>query len=112
GWRPPGAAGRAPSAGGALGPPRAATVQPLCASASPGARPLPPAAPVTITRRRSGEVLAAIARVLRSCQPVSLPVPVGNVGRILVPVPRARVTAEVVGRIACVQRVPDPPGRK
>ena len=47
---------------GTPGASQAATEQPLCASASTMARPMPPAAPVTSTRRPLGAVLSAAMR--------------------------------------------------
>src|SRR5437588_1586530 len=88
-----------------------ASQPPRTATASTSALPIPPAAPVTITRRPAGEVLAGIGVLECSAQPVALPVPVRDVGRILVPVPGARVAAEVVRWIARVQRIADPPDR-
>jgi hypothetical protein len=59
------------SATGAPGASHAATRQRLCASASTIARPMPPAAPVTITRRPLGVVLAGIITTVRASQPAS-----------------------------------------
>src|SRR6202035_213391 len=45
-------------------------------------------------------------------EPVALPVSLRDVGRVLVPVPRARVAAIVVGRVARVERIADPANRQ
>src|SRR5947209_11230143 len=97
------------SAMGAPALSQAATAQSQAAREATMARPIPPAAPLTMKRRAHGAVLV-IRRHAR--ESVTAPVALGNVGGILVPVPRARVTAVVVGRIARVERIADPADRQ
>src|SRR4051794_980515 len=86
---------------------RPATGAPRRSSSAAGAEPIPPRAPVTMTRRPAGDSGSSV-----SLEPIALPVAVGDVGRVLVPVPGARVAVEVAGRVARVDGVADPADRE
>src|SRR4051794_35503842 len=83
-----------------------ATVEPHASSSSTTARPMPPRAPVTMTRRPRGVSASG------PLEAIALPVAVGDVGRVLVPVPGARIAVVVVRRVARVDRVADPLNRE
>src|ERR1044072_6173919 len=70
-----------------------ATVQPAPSSSATIALPSPPSAPVT----------SAL---------IAVPVLGGDVGRVLVPVPSARIVVEVAGRLDRIHRVADPMDRQ
>src|SRR4051812_11658241 len=82
------------------------TEQPAADSSSTVARPMPPAAPVTITRRPAG------TRASVALESIALPVPVGDVGGVLVPVPGAGIVVEVARRVARVDGIADPLDRE
>src|SRR5689334_17043266 len=84
-----------------------ATALPARSSAAAVAAPMPPAAPVTMTRRPRGPVAA-----LSPLEAIPLPVAIGDVGRVLVPVPGAGIAVVVAGRVARVERVADPADRE
>src|SRR5919108_1617365 len=84
-----------------------ATVHPASSSSSTVARPMPPRAPVTTTRRPVGESSSSA-----SLEPIPLPVTVRDVRRVLVPVPGAGIAIEIGRRVARVDRVADPLDRK
>src|ERR1700722_3629894 len=56
--------------------------------------------------RASSGAGSRVARV--TLEPVAPPVAIGDVGRILVPVPGAGIAPEIIGRVARIQRVADP----
>src|SRR3954447_20026553 len=83
-----------------------ATAHPHASSSSTTARPMPPRAPVTMTRRPLGVSASG------PLEAIALPVAVGDVGRVLVPVPGARIAVVVVRRVARIDRVADPLDRE
>src|SRR4051794_21179373 len=83
-----------------------ATMHPHASNNSTTARPMPPRAPVTMTRRPLGVSASG------PLEAIALPVAVGDVGRVLVPVPGAGIGVVVVGRVARVDRVAEPLDRE
>ena len=81
-------------------------------ASSPGSSPSSPSTARTPAASSASVAVAASIRGPRlPLKPVALPVAVGDVGGVLVPVPDAGITLEVLGRLRGIDRVADPVDR-